>query len=96
MFRCTEMSLQRLQTFKQRGQMASQVVTWELTRLAAETHHSKSQMVRLGVLQGWKMLNQRKFRETRVWMDEMVSLCQEHQMEIAKHVKRLAVEGVAI
>ena len=94
------MSLQRLQTFKQRGLMASQVVTKELTRLAAETHHSKSQMVRLGVLQGWKMLNQRKFRETRAWMDEMVRLCQEHQlqhqMEIARHIKKLAVEGVAI
>ena len=92
--------MQRLQTFKQRGLMASQVVTRELTRLAAETHHSKSQMVRLGVLQGWKMLNQRKFRETRAWMDEMVRLCQEHQlqhqMEIARHIKKLAVEGVSI
>ncbi len=57
-------------------------------------------MVRLGVLQGWKMLNQHKFRETIAWMDEMVRLCQEHQlqhqMEMAKHIKKLAVEGVAI
>ena len=94
------MSLQRLQTFKQRGLMASPVVTKELTRLAAENHHSKDQMVRLGVLQGWRMLNQKRFRETRLWMDEMVRLCKEnqlqHQMEVAKHVRKLAMDRVAI
>ena len=44
--------------------MASPLLTRELTRLAGENHHSKDQMVRLGVMQGWRMLNQRRFRET--------------------------------
>ena len=55
------MSLQRLQTFKQRGLIASPVVTREMTRLIEETHHSQDQKVRLGVLQGWRLLNQGRF-----------------------------------
>lgn len=98
--RCTEMSLQRLQTFKQRGLIASPVVTREMTRLAEETHHSQDQKVRLGVLQGWRLLNQGRFSETRLWMDEMVRQCKDyqlaHQMEMAKYIRKLAIDRIAI
>ena len=71
-----------------------------LTRLAEETHHSQDQKVRLGVLQGWRLLNQGRFSETRLWMDEMVRQCKDyqlaHQMEMAKYIRKLAIDRIAI
>ena len=94
------MSLARLNTFKMRGLMASPVVKKELARLAMETGHSMDHMVKLGVLQGWRMLNLRRFDEARVWMDEVVRLAIQHQMthqvDVAKQVRRFAEERVAV
>ena len=94
------MSLQRLNTFKMRGLMSSPMVKKELVRLAAERGHSMDHMVKLGVLQGWRMLNLRRFDEARESIDEVVRLAIHHQMshqaDITKQVRRLAMERVAV